>query len=111
MKSETVQTRIRWAIQLAFQKKFPARAFVRTLAALLFTAAGVMGATSTFNATAPLSDEWVRQSPLPSPRNLTGVTWATVTHGFASGEALTLIETFDGGVTWRNVNLGTTSTN
>ncbi len=66
--------------------------------------------SSNFNITAPGVDEWVRQSPLPSPRNLTGVTWATATHGFASGEALTLIETFDGGVTWRNVDLGRTST-
>ena len=60
---------------------------------------------------APLAqDEWIRQSPLPTARNLTGVAWATATHGFASGEALTLIETFDGGVTWRNVDLGRTST-
>jgi hypothetical protein len=29
-----------------------------------------------------------------------------MTHGFASGEALTLVETFDGGVTWSDVNLG-----
>ena len=51
----------------------------------------------------------VRQSPLPSPRNLTGVAWPTSTHGFASGEALTLVETFDGGVTWQDVDLGTST--
>ena len=69
-----------------------------------------MGAAGASSVMAPALDEWVRQSPLPSARNLTGVAWATSTHGFASGEALTLIETFDGGVTWRNVDLGRTST-
>lgn len=62
-----------------------------------------MAATSVVT---PALDEWVRQSALPSARNLTGV---TSTHGFASGEALTLIETFDGGATWSNVDLGSTS--
>ena len=42
--------------------------------------------------------------------NLTGVSWATATHGLASGEALTLVETFDGGLTWRDVNLGSPDT-
>lgn len=51
-----------------------------------------------------------RQSPLPTARNLTGVAWATSAHGFASGEALTLVETFDGGASWRDVDLGSTST-
>jgi len=58
------------------------------------------------NTLAPARQQWVRQSPLPTGRNLTGVSWATATHGLASGEALTLVETFDGGVTWRNVVLG-----
>ncbi|MGI8897013.1 MAG: YCF48-related protein [Pyrinomonadaceae bacterium] len=49
--------------------------------------------------------QWTRQSPLPAARNLTGAAWATPTHGFASGEYGTFIETFDGGATWRNVNL------
>ncbi|MBA3726991.1 MAG: hypothetical protein H0W86_11200, partial [Armatimonadetes bacterium] len=57
---------------------------------------------------AAVVDEWVQESPIPVARNLTGVAWATSTHGFASGEYFTLIETFDGGVTWRNVNLGVT---
>lgn len=56
---------------------------------------------------APATDEWIRQSPLPTARNLTGVSWATSTHGLASGEAYTLVETFDAGATWRNVILGT----
>ena len=51
-------------------------------------------------------NQWTRQSPLPAARNLTGVAWATSTHGFASGESETLVETFDGGATWRNINLG-----
>lgn len=59
---------------------------------------------------APLLDEWVLQSPLPTARNLTGVAWPTATHGFASGEGLTLVETFDGGATWREVDLPGTST-
>ena len=32
--------------------------------------------------------------------------WATPTHGFASGESETLVETSDGGGTWHKVNLG-----
>ena len=35
---------------------------------------------------APLT-EWIRQSPLPTARNLTGASWATSTHALASGEA------------------------
>src|SRR5215217_3613474 len=61
---------------------------------------------NSLNILAPARQQWVRQSPLPSGRNLTGPSWATATHGLASGEALTLVETFDGGVTWRDVNLG-----
>ena len=53
----------------------------------------------------PLADEWVRQSPLPTGANLTGFAWATATHGFASGEGLTLLETFDAGATWHDVAL------
>jgi photosystem II stability/assembly factor-like uncharacterized protein len=33
------------------------------------------------------------------------VAWASPTHSFASGEYGTFIETFDGGTTWRNINL------
>ena len=51
-------------------------------------------------------NQWTRQSPLPTARNLNGVAWATATHGFAAGESETLVETFDGGATWRTVNLG-----
>jgi photosystem II stability/assembly factor-like uncharacterized protein len=54
--------------------------------------------------------QWTRQSPIPAARNLTGVTWATATHGFASGEHGTFIETFDGGGTWQNANLPITPT-
>ncbi|MDQ3197831.1 MAG: YCF48-related protein [Verrucomicrobiota bacterium] len=50
-------------------------------------------------------EEWVKQSPLPTGANLNGVAWATATHGFAAGTGLTLVETFDGGVIWRDVNL------
>jgi photosystem II stability/assembly factor-like uncharacterized protein len=53
----------------------------------------------------PETDDWVQQSPLPAARNLTGISWATSTHALASGEAVTLIETFDAGATWRNVDL------
>ena len=69
-----------------------------------------MAAASSSSVSAPALDEWVRQSPLPSARNLTGVAWASPTHGLASGEALTLIYTSDGGVTWSDVDLGSTST-
>src|SRR6478672_9646727 len=79
-------------------------AVASTLAALVFTASNLMAAASVSSLMAPVVDEWVRQSPLPTARNLTGVAWATSTHGFASGEALTLIETFDGGVTWSDVD-------
>ena len=58
------------------------------------------------NTISPARQQWVRQSPPPTGRNLTGVSWATATHGLASGDALTLVETFDGGLTWRDVNLG-----
>ena len=51
-------------------------------------------------------NQWTRQSPLPAARNLWGVAWATPTHGFASGESETLVETSDGGATWHKVNLG-----
>ena len=51
-------------------------------------------------------NQWTRQSPLPTARNLNGVAWATATHGFAAGESETLVETFDAGATWRTVNLG-----
>ena len=69
-----------------------------------------MTAADSSSVVAPVLDEWVRQSPLPTARNLTGVAWATSTHGFASGESLTLVETFDAGATWRDVDLGSTST-
>ena len=55
-------------------------------------------------------NQWTRQSPLPAARNLTGVSWATSTHGFASGERETFIETFNGGATWQNANLGVSPT-
>jgi photosystem II stability/assembly factor-like uncharacterized protein len=69
-----------------------------------------ISAAGSSSVVAPVLDEWVRQSPLPTARNLTGVAWSTSTHGFASGESLTLIETFDAGATWRDVDLGSTST-
>jgi photosystem II stability/assembly factor-like uncharacterized protein len=110
MKTINLQMRINSVTHLATRTRFWGGAVVSALAALLFTASGLMAVASTSSVIAPALDEWVRQSPLPSPRNLTGVGWATATHGFASGEALTLIETFDGGVTWRDVDLGSTST-
>ena len=68
-----------------------------------------VAATTPSRLMAPLLDEWVKQSPIPTARNLTGVAWLTSTHGFAAGESLTLIETFDGGATWRDVELGTST--
>ena len=67
----------------------------------LIVIAALFWATTSFG-----QNQWTRQSPLPAARNLTGVTWATPTHGFASGESETLVETSDGGGTWHNVNLG-----
>lgn len=49
--------------------------------------------------------DWVRQSPIPTGRNLNGAAWATADHGFAVGEDRTLVETLDGGATWRGVGL------
>ena len=54
---------------------------------------------------APLSEEWVLQTPVPTARNLWGAAWATPTHAFAVGDGLTMIETFDAGATWRDVEL------
>ena len=111
MKATNLQLRINSVTHPAPRTRFLGSAVVSTLAALVFTASSLMAATSASSASAPAIDEWVRQSPLPSARNLTGVAWATSTHGFACGEALTLVETFDAGATWRSVTLGGTSTN
>jgi photosystem II stability/assembly factor-like uncharacterized protein len=63
--------------------------------------------TPTFTPTATASPGgWTKQSAMPSARNLWGVSWATADHGFASGESETLVETFDGGATWRSVDIG-----
>src|SRR6478752_6958042 len=67
----------------------------------LIVVAALVWATTSFG-----QNQWTRQSPLPAARNLWGVAWATPTHGFASGESETLVETSDGGGTWHNVNLG-----
>ena len=41
---------------------------------------------NSLNPIAPARQQWVRQSPLPTGRNLTGVSWATTTHdGKGSG--------------------------
>ncbi len=44
---------------------------------------------------------WIRQSPIPTYRNLYGVAFATSTHGFVIGPYQFLAETMDGGATWR----------
>jgi len=67
----------------------------------LIVVAALVWATTSFG-----QNQWTRQSPLPAARNLWGVAWATPTHGFASGESETLVETSDGGGTWHKVNLG-----
>ena len=54
---------------------------------------------------APLLDEWVKQAPQPTSANLSGLAWLTATHAFAVGTGLTMIETFDGGLTWTDVDL------
>lgn len=74
---------------------------MNALRSLLFAGVGLLTCLS-INAEA---EEWIRQSPLPTGNNLTGMAWATATHGFASGEGLTLLETFDGGATWSDVDL------
>ncbi|MEY2488708.1 MAG: hypothetical protein QOC70_650, partial [Verrucomicrobiota bacterium] len=66
----------------------------------------LLTASNFLSAAAFGQNQWTRQSPLPAARNLTGVAWATPTHGFAAGEARTFIETFDGGTTWHGVNIG-----
>ena len=72
----------------------------------LFQVLMMIAAFNFLSAIAFGQNQWTRQSPFPAARNLTGVAWATSTHGFASGEARTFIETFDGGVTWNSVNIG-----
>ena len=72
----------------------------------LFQILVMIAAFNCLSAIAFGQNQWTRQSPLPAARNLWGAAWATPTHGFASGESETLIETFDGGTTWHNVNLG-----
>ena len=52
------------------------------------------------------AQSWTRQSAIPSPRNLNSVAFVSVSHGFASGESNTLLETLDGGVTWRQIGPG-----
>src|ERR1043166_4566865 len=75
-------------------------AFVASITLILFTVLACLVSAQ---------DEWVRQSPLPTARNLTGVSWATSSHALASGDALTLIETLDSGTTWSNVDFGTST--
>ncbi len=70
----------------------------------------IVALNCSLSATAFGQNLWMRQSPLPAARDLTGVAWATSTHGFASGEHETFIETFDGGATWHNANLGISPT-
>jgi photosystem II stability/assembly factor-like uncharacterized protein len=83
---------------------------IRTLSLLLIgMVCLVAGSFSQILSGAPAAEEWIRQSPIPTGRNLTGVVWATATHGFATGEALTLVETLDGGATWENVTLGSST--
>ena len=91
MKTETIRTRVKSVTHLAPRKPFWGATVIGTLAALLFTASSLLAAAGASSVIAPALDEWVRQSPLPSARNLTGVAWATSTHGFASGESLTLV--------------------
>jgi photosystem II stability/assembly factor-like uncharacterized protein len=57
----------------------------------------------------PAAEEWTRQAPLPTGQSLTGIKWATGTHGFATGQGLTLIETLDGGANWQKVPLGSST--
>lgn len=53
----------------------------------------------------PAANSWIRQSPLPSGSTLTGVSWASATHGLISGTGHTLLETFDAGASWNTVKL------
>src|SRR5262245_34286196 len=110
MRAINLQMPINSVTRPAPRTRFLGCAVASTLATLVFMACSLMAAAGASGVLAPTLDEWVRQSPLPTARNLTGVAWATATHGFAAGEALTLIETFDGGATWSDVNLGSTST-
>ena len=65
-----------------------------------------VGIVAFFAAMAFSQGQWIRQSPVPGARNLTGVTWATADHAFISGESGTLLETQDGGATWSVIDLG-----
>ena len=67
MKAINLQMRINSVTHLAPRTRFlGSGAVVSTLAALLFTASGLMAAASASSVSAPALDEWVRQSPLPS---------------------------------------------
>ena len=78
---------------------------MKTIARMLLTLI-LLAASNFLSAAAFGQNQWTRQSPRPAARDLTGVAWATPTHGFASGESRTLIETFDGGATWQSANVG-----
>lgn len=49
---------------------------------------------------------WTKQSAIPTPRSLSAVAFTSVMRGFVVGEAGTLLETLNGGVTWQAVDLG-----
>jgi photosystem II stability/assembly factor-like uncharacterized protein len=63
-------------------------------------------AVAAFSVSAFAQSGWVRQSALPTPRDLNGVAWTSQTHGFIAGQSMTFMETTDGGATWRSINLG-----
>jgi photosystem II stability/assembly factor-like uncharacterized protein len=53
----------------------------------------------------PAATTWIRQSPLPTGSNLTGVSWSSPTHALISGTGHTLVETYDAGATWQTIKL------
>ncbi|MEZ0326028.1 MAG: YCF48-related protein [Fimbriimonas sp.] len=55
------------------------------------------------------AQSWVKQAPLPTETDLNGVAFVSPTHGFITGAAHKLLETTDGGLNWRPVDLGTST--
>jgi photosystem II stability/assembly factor-like uncharacterized protein len=54
---------------------------------------------------APVAAQWIQQSARPQPRSLSGIEWVSADHAFIAGSSMTLMETLDGGATWRKINL------
>ena len=79
------------------------RGFVLCVFLLLLAAAPAWAFVSTGDG------GWVWQNPLPQGNSLKGVAFVDATHGWAVGDAGTILATSDGGGTWTAQYAGTTA--